>query len=321
MTILLTGAAGFIGSHVTEGLLQRGYTVIGLDNLDDQYDPALKRRNVRLFQDQPTYQFLRGDIRDQSVVEAILQQYDCDTVIHLAAQTGVRPSVQNPALYFDVNVTGTLSLLEAMRKTGVRRLVMASSSSVYGDSERVPFREDDRADRPLSPYAASKRSAELLTHTYHHLYGFDVACLRFFTVYGPRLRPNMAISQFTERILNRLPITLYGDGSTVREYTYIDDTVTGISNVLNTLHGFDILNIGGFEIVSLLKLVQLIEQATGEQALIDWQPMQPGDVRQTSADLNHAYAYAGYAPSVRIEEGIPRFVSWYKQAVAQLPLG
>ncbi|CCH53507.1 putative protein MJ1055 [Fibrisoma limi BUZ 3] len=321
MRILLTGAAGFIGSHLTEHLLQKEAFVIGLDNLDNQYDPALKRRNVRLFQHQPNYQFLRGDIRDQSVVEAVLQQYECDTVIHLAAQTGVRPSVIDPALYFDVNVTGTLSLLEAMRKTGVRRLVMASSSSVYGDSIRVPFREDDCADRPLSPYAASKRSAELLSHTYHHLYGFQVACLRFFTVYGPRQRPNMAISQFTERILNRLPITLYGDGSTVREYTYIDDTISGIVQVLNTSRGFDVLNIGGLETVSLLKLVQLIEQSTGEKALIDWQPMQPGDVIQTSADLNRAYDQIAYAPSVSIEEGIPRFVNWYRQSVVRQPFG
>ncbi|QIP16408.1 NAD-dependent epimerase/dehydratase family protein [Spirosoma aureum] len=315
MRILLTGAAGFIGSHLTEHLLTIGHTVIGLDNFDNQYDPGRKQINLRLFKEHTNFGFVQGDVRDQALLTDILRQYTCDTVVHLAARTGVRDSVREPALCIDVNVNGTLSLLEAMRKTNVRRLVMASSSSVYGNSSFVPFREDDEANRPLSPYAMSKRSAELLAHTYHHLHGFDVACLRFFTVYGPRQRPEMAISRFTEKMYGGQPITIYGDGSTSRNYTYIYDTVMGISQAINHLNGFDLLNIGGVASVNLRDLVSLIEQAVGKKAVIDWQPNQPGDVTLTSADLHRASNRIGYLPSIHIEEGINRFVRWYRQSV------
>ncbi|GAA4413526.1 GDP-mannose 4,6-dehydratase [Nibrella viscosa] len=311
MKILLTGGAGFIGSHLTKKLLEQGHAVISLDNLDTYYDPKIKRQNIRQFSAHPNYLFIEGDIRDRTLLDALFRLYGCDTVVHLAARAGVRPSVQNPSLYFDVNVNGTLSVLEAMRQAGLRRMVMASSSSVYGNA-RVPFTESDACDRPLSPYAASKRSAELLAHTYHHLHGFDISCLRFFTVYGPGQRPEMAISQFTERVLNGLPITLFGDGTTARDYTYIDDIIHGILNAIDHLNGYSVLNIGGSDPISLRDLVSFIEQATGEAALINWQPMQPGDVERTYADVSLARKRIDYSPSVRIEEGIQRFVDWYK---------
>lgn len=313
MTILITGVAGFIGSHLTEQLLLAGHVVIGLDNFDDQYDPGRKEVNVRLFTGNPRFRFIMGDVRDQTLLTDLLKRYPCDSVIHLAARAGVRASVREPGLCLDVNVNGTLSLLEAMRMTDVRRLVLASSSSVYGDSTAVPFREDDEAGRPLSPYAMSKRSAELLAHTYHHLYGFDVACLRFFTVYGPRQRPEMAISLFTEKMYDGQPITLFGDGSTARNYTYVRDTVAGIMRALYHLGGFDLLNIGGAASIGLRNLVELLEQAIGRKAIIDWQPAQPGDVTLTCADLRLARKRIGYQPSVSIEEGISQYIRWYEQ--------
>lgn len=311
--VLLTGAAGFIGSHLTEQLLAVGHHVVGLDNFDDQYDPVRKHLNIHSVKDHPHFQLVVGDIRDQDLVTDLLRQHHCDTVVHLAARTGVRTSVNEPRRCIDVNVNGTLSLLEAMRTTNVRRLVMASSSSVYGNSGRVPFREDQDADHPLSPYAMSKRSAELLAHTYHHLYGFDVACLRFFTVYGPRQRPEMAISRFTGQLFDDQPITLFGDGTTARSYTYIHDTIMGILRAISHLGGYDLLNIGGVASVGLRDLVSLLEQATGHKAIINWQPAQPGDVTLTCADPHHAASRIGYRPTVHMEEGINRYIRWYKQ--------
>lgn len=313
MKILITGVAGFIGSHLTQYLLAAGHSIVGIDNFDDQYDPVRKHQNVSLFSAHPAFRLVVGDIRDQSRLIDTLHYHHCDTVIHLAARTGVRTSVREPALCLDVNINGTLSVLEAMRLTRINRLIMASSSSVYGDSPHVPFREGDQTGRPLSPYAMSKRSAELLAHSYHHLYGFDVACLRFFTVYGPRQRPEMAISQFIEKIYMGQPITVYGDGSTARNYTYIDDTITGIALSLQHLAGFELLNIGGVSSVSLHQLIALIERTLGRKAIIDWQPAQPGDVVSTSADNRYAQLRIGYAPSVPIEEGISRVAQWCKQ--------
>lgn len=315
MTILLTGAAGFIGSHLTEQLLAAGSVVVGLDNFDDQYDPARKHANLRLFSDHPNFRFVPGDIRDRALLTDTLGRFACDTVVHLAARTGVRSSVLEPARCLDTNVTGTLSVLEAMRIANVRRLVMASSSSVYGNSTRLPFAEDDPVGQPLSPYAMSKRSAELLAHTYHHLYQFDVSCLRFFTVYGPRQRPDMAISLFTEKLYDGQPITLFGDGSTARNYTYVSDAVAGIIRALHHLSGFDVLNIGGMRSISLLELVRLIGQTMGRSAVIDWQPVQPGDVTSTEADLRRAHSRLGYAPSVDLDEGLNRFNNWYRQTI------
>ncbi|MGA0559086.1 NAD-dependent epimerase/dehydratase family protein [Larkinella sp. VNQ87] len=321
MTILLTGGAGFIGSNLGQQLLAEGHQVVCLDNLDTYYDPDIKWSNVQTSLSNPAYQFHQGDIRDTELVNTLFQTYGFEAVIHLAARAGVRPSVQDPALYYDVNVNGTLTLLQAMQRSGVQKMVYASSSSVYGDSPRVPFAENDTADKPLSPYAASKRAAELLCHTFHHLYGFDIFCLRFFTVYGPHQRPEMAISQFTDNILNGKPITVFGDGSTARDYTYVTDIVNGIIQSLNNLQGYEVLNIGGSDPISLAGLVQVIERAVGQTALIDRQPMQPGDVQQTYASIEKAAQLIGYQPAVRIEDGIQRFVDWYlaKQNTGLVP--
>ena len=311
--ILLTGGAGFIGSHLTMQLLARGYAVVVLDNMDSYYDVNLKRQHVGQYLSNPNYDFVEGDIRDRPLLHSLFALHSFDAVIHLAARAGVRPSVEDPALYFDVNVNGTLALLDAMRQAGTRQMVMASSSSVYGDTPTVPFSESAMCDRPLSPYAASKRAAELLAYTYHHLYGLDISCLRFFTVYGPRQRPEMAISQFTERIINGQFITLFGDGTTARDYTYIDDITAGIVATLERLSGYNILNLGGSSPITLRDMVHLIEQSVGQPAQIDWQPMQPGDVERTYADLTRARDLIGYAPTIKTQEGIRRFVEWYKE--------
>jgi UDP-glucuronate 4-epimerase len=313
MVIFLTGVAGFIGSHLAEQLLAVGHQVIGFDNLDEQYAPALKQQNLNLFIDHPRFHFVLGDIRDQALVTDTMRRYQCDRVVHLAARAGVRSSVKEPARSIDVNVNGTLAVLEAMRINNVGRLVMASSSSVYGNSPCVPFREDDEAGTPLSPYAMSKRSAELLAYTYHHLYKMDISCLRFFTVYGPRQRPEMAISHFTEQIFHCQPITLFGDGSTARNYTYIHDTVIGILRAIYFLKGYNVLNIGGPSSVSLRELVHGIEQCVGNRAIIQWQPAQPGDVDLTCADLSRAADLIGYRPTIHVGEGLHRYVAWYRQ--------
>ncbi|WP_128544381.1 NAD-dependent epimerase/dehydratase family protein [Larkinella soli] len=313
MNILLTGGAGFIGSTLAEQLLSAGHRVVCLDNLDPYYDPRLKRENLRQALAHPAFRFQEGDIRDRELLAALFSENAFDAVIHLAARAGVRPSVQDPALYYDVNVNGTLALLQAMQQAGVTKMVFASSSSVYGDSARIPFDETDPVDKPLSPYAASKRAAELLCHTFHHLYGFDIFCLRFFTVYGPRQRPEMAISHFTDQILHGRPINVFGDGSTARDYTYIDDIVSGIRKSLESLNGYEILNIGGSDPISLTGLIRVIEQTVGREALIHRLPMQPGDVQRTYATIDKARQITGYEPSVRIEEGIRRFVEWFQE--------
>ncbi|GAB3912698.1 GDP-mannose 4,6-dehydratase [Larkinella knui] len=312
MNILLTGGAGFIGSNLARQLLKEGHQIICLDNLDTYYNPDHKWRNVQQTLNNRDYHFHEGDIRDSELVDTLFRTYAFDAVVHLAARAGVRPSVQDPALYYDVNVNGTLTLLQAMQRSGVSKMVFASSSSVYGDSPQVPFVETDTADRPLSPYAASKRAAELLCHTFHHLYGFDIFCLRFFTVYGPNQRPEMAISQFTDSILNGQAITVFGDGSTSRDYTYVDDIVSGIIRSLENLRGYEVLNIGGSDPISLADLIQVIERALGETAIINRLPMQPGDVQQTYADITKAAQLLGYQPTVRVEDGIQQFVDWYR---------
>ncbi|RRB00975.1 SDR family NAD(P)-dependent oxidoreductase [Larkinella rosea] len=312
MNILLTGGAGFIGSNLAKQLLEEGHRVICLDNLDGYYDPDIKWRNVQQSLNELNYHFHEGDIRDAELIDMLFRLYSIDAVVHLAARAGVRPSVQDPALYYDVNVTGTLTVLQAMQRWNVKKMVFASSSSVYGDSPNVPFAETDTADRPLSPYAASKRAAELLCHTFHHLYGFDIFCLRFFTVYGPQQRPEMAISQFTDSILKGRPINVFGDGSTARDYTYVEDIVSGIIQSLDNLKGYEVLNIGGSDPISLANLIKLIEQSIGEQARINRLPMQAGDVQQTYADITKASQLIGYQPAIQIEEGVRRFVEWYR---------
>lgn len=286
---------------------------MSLDNFDETYDPKLKENNIRHALKNSDYSLIRGDIRDQDDLQKCFGAGPIDTVIHLAAKAGVRPSLLYPDLYYDVNVIGTLRLLEAMRKFNVKNLIFGSSSSVYGNNNKVPFAEIDPVDAPISPYAASKKAGELLAYTYHAIYGFDVFCLRFFTVYGPRQRPEMAIHQFVKKILNNDEIVLYGDGSSIRDYTYIDDIVSGVRKSIDSLKGYEIINLGESQTVSLSGLIAHIERITGKKAIIRSEPMQAGDVRQTYADISKARKMLGYAPGYSIADGLMKFVEWYKE--------
>ncbi len=308
--ILVTGGAGFIGSHVASALLARGDSVCVLDNFNDFYAPALKRENAARL---TRAQIVSGDIRDQALVARLFEQGSFDAVVHLAAMAGVRPSLEDPLHYADVNVRGTLILLEELRKRPATRFVFASSSSVYGSNERVPFREDDDIQHPVSPYAATKRAGELLAYTYHHLYGIPTSCLRFFTVYGPGQRPEMAIAKFTRAIMAKQPIPFFGDGSTRRDYTYIDDIVDGVVRALDRCAGYEIYNLGESATTTLSELVQGIAKALGEEPILDRQPLQPGDVMVTYADISKARAKLGYAPRTAVAEGLRRYVEWVRQ--------
>ncbi len=313
MNYLVTGGAGFIGSHVCERLLQEGNRVWALDDLNPFYDPALKRRNVAELQGcGNAFSFAQGDITDPAMVESVFRGAKFDQVIHLAARAGVRPSIEEPALYQRVNVEGTVHVLEAARRHGVRKLVMASSSSVYGVNAKVPFAESDPVFQAISPYAASKLATEALGHVYHHIYGLDIAMLRFFTVYGPRQRPDLAIQKFARLIAAGRPIPVYGDGSSRRDYTYIDDILQGVLACTRQEFGFEIFNLGESQTVSLEELIHLLEAAMGEQAQIDRLPARAGDVPITHADIGKARARLGYDPKVRIQDGIPRFVRWFR---------
>jgi UDP-glucuronate 4-epimerase len=305
MRILVTGGAGFIGSHVTEALLKRGEDVTVLDDFNDFYDPTLKRRNVAGFP-----KIIEGDIRGKLPAEKF------DAIIHLAARAGVRPSLALPRLYSDVNIAGTQNLLEFARETGVRKFVFASSSSVYGVNQKVPFSEDDPIFKPISPYAATKLAGEALCHVYHHLYGLDIVCLRFFTVYGPRQRPDLAIRKFTQAILAGQPIDIFGDGTTRRDYTHVDDILQGVLAALDRPFGYEVINLGESRTVALRELVSLIEKATGKTAKLNRLPMQPGDVPVTFADIAKAKRLLDYNPRVPIEAGIARFVEWYEHQTA-----
>lgn len=322
MHILVTGGAGFIGSHLCERLIASGHDLIVVDNFNDFYSPDLKRRNIAEVAKCAAaagrdFILCEGDIRDGDFVAALFDQERPESVIHLAALAGVRPSIQNPLCYEEVNVRGTMHLLEAARVAGVRPFIFASSSSVYGNNPKVPFAEDDRVDHPISPYAATKKAGELICHTYHHLYGMNVACLRFFTVYGPRQRPDLAIHKFTRLILEGKPIQLYGDGTTSRDYTYIDDIIDGVERALSwacaDVARYDIFNLGGSQPVELRRLVEIIEAEAGERALIERLPMQPGDVERTFADLTKSATVLGYQPKTSIEEGVRAFVRWYRK--------
>jgi UDP-glucuronate 4-epimerase len=309
--ILITGAAGFIGSHLTDRLVADGHAVTALDCFDDYYDPRLKRQNVARWGN--AVPLVEADIRDAAALRPVFQAGKFDVVLHLAARAGVRASLANPQLFAEVNVVGTQVLLELAREFGVRQFILASSSSVYGESPDVPFREDNRALLPVSPYAATKLAAEALAHVYHHLFQLDVVCLRFFTVYGPRQRPDLAIHKFTAAILAGRPIELYGDGGTQRDYTYVDDIVAGVRACVGRSFGYEIVNLGESRTVALRELVTLIEQAAGRPAQIRRLPPQPGDVPRTYADISKARRLIGYDPQVPIEEGIVRFVEWFKR--------
>jgi UDP-glucuronate 4-epimerase len=311
-SVLVTGGAGFIGSHVAEALLASGREVVVLDNFDDYYHPDVKRRNVRPLLGRPGFTLVEGDIRDAGLVEGLFGSHPFGVVVHLAARAGVRPSIEQPVLYADVNVTGTAVLLEACRKHGIGKFIFGSSSSVYGDSARTPFSEKDDVDRPVSPYAATKRAGELLCATYHHLYRLNVFALRLFTVYGPRQRPEMAIHKFTRLIDRGLPVPRFGDGSTRRDYTYIADVVNGIMRSVDRVQGFEILNLGGSHATRLDQLIALLERHLGQKAIIEEEPEQAGDVTATHADVEKARRLLGYEPKVSIEEGVARFIDWYR---------
>jgi len=313
MTILVTGAAGFIGSHVCEQLIKQGFTVIGIDNFDLFYSKQIKRLNLAQLSQSKQFQFHEADIRDNKALNEIFSSVDVEVVIHLAAKAGVRPSIESIAEYYDVNVNGTVSLLESMRVHNVKKMLFASSSSIYGNNQKVPFSETDRVDNPISPYASTKKSGELLCHVYCHLYNFDITCLRFFTVYGPRQRPDLAIHKFTRLIQEGTPIPFYGDGSTSRDYTYIGDIVDGVKCALDYLSGYKIYNLGESKVVTLQQLVNIIEQTLGKKAVLNQLPMQQGDVNRTNADISKAKEEIGYAPKYDIETGIKNFVEWYNK--------
>jgi len=308
---LVTGAAGFIGSHLSERLLSGGWRVVGLDSFDTFYDPAVKRRNLIRSIANPNFSLIEGDIRDVAAVNRAFAG-GIDVVVHLAARAGVRPSIEDPLLYQDVNVNGTCVMLEAARRHNVPRFIFASSSSVYGNNENVPFSEKDNVDNPISPYAASKKAGELLCHTFHHLYGVNITCLRFFTVYGARQRPDLAIHKFTRLIDSGKPIQMFGDGSMMRDHTYIDDILSGVLAAIERCNGFRIFNLGESEPVSLRDLIAAIENAVGKKALIEHLPTQPGDVERTFADISRARAELGYQPKTSLPAGLARFVEWYR---------
>lgn len=316
MKVLVTGAAGFIGSHLAARLVARGDQVVGVDNFDPFYSPADKRRNVAGLEETGRFRLVEADIRDLASPSALDDHAaGADAVVHLAARAGVRPSLADPLLYSQVNLDGTVAVLEAARRLGARRFVFGSSSSIYGSNTRIPFSEGDPVERPISPYAATKRGGELLCHTWHHLYGMSVVALRFFTVYGPRQRPDLAIHAFTRRMLEGRPVPLFGDGSSERDYTYVDDVVSGIEGALGYTAGrqaYEIVNLGGSRTTSLKRLVELIAGAVGVEPTIEWLPPQPGDVERTFADVSKARALLGYEPRTSIEEGIARFVEWFR---------
>jgi UDP-glucuronate 4-epimerase len=313
MRILVTGGAGFIGSHLVEKLLSLGHDVAILDDFNDFYDPQIKRQNIAAVAKDVAIHHL--DLRDSGAVRNLFHREKFEAIAHLAARAGVRPSIQNPQLYYDTNVDGTLHLLDAARVIGVERFIFASSSSVYGNSKTVPFSEDRQLIQTLSPYGATKIAGESLCSTYSHLYGMRVVALRYFTVYGPRQRPDLAIHQFTRRIRAGKPIDQFGDGTTRRDYTYIDDIIQGTMAALN-YDGpmFDIFNLGENETIQLRDLIAGIENALGEKAKINRLPEQPGDMPVTYADISKARKLLGYNPSTRLSDGLPRFIEWFLQS-------
>ena len=316
MNVLVTGGAGFIGSHLSARRLARGDRVVVLDDFNDFYDPGLKRENVAPYLSHPNFRLVEGDIRDRALVFRTFAEERFDAVLHLAARAGVRPSLREPVLYEEVNCVATLHLLEAAVAHGRPLFLFASSSSVYGINSKLPFSEDDPIDRPISPYATTKRAGELHVFTAHHLHGLRAFCLRFFTVYGPRQRPEMAIARFIRSIEEGVPIPFYGDGSSRRDYTYIDDIADGVEAALERApsgSSFEIVNLGGARPVTLSELVAAIESATGRKATLDRQPLQPGDVPVTYASVEKAERLLGFRARVPLAEGLQHSVEWFRQ--------
>jgi UDP-glucuronate 4-epimerase len=314
-TIVVTGAAGFIGSHLAERLLERGDRVIGIDNFDPFYSRAQKEKNLAAARQHPAYRFFEADCTDPAQVMRALES-PADAIVHLAAKAGVRPSIADPLGYTRANIVATQVMLEAARARNISRFVFGSSSSVYGNNEKVPFSEDDSVERPISPYAATKRACEIIAHSYHHLYGMGILSLRFFTVYGPRQRPDLAIRKFAEMMLRGEAIPFYGDGTSERDYTWIDDILQGVIAAIdrsrNVPGEFEIINLGESRTTSLERLVTLIAESIGTEPVLQRLPMQPGDVNRTFADISRARNLLGYQPGTPVEQGIPRFIEWLR---------
>ncbi len=309
--ILVTGVAGFIGSHLAEALLQRGYLVFGMDNFDPFYPEKIKRKNLEKSLNHSSFKFYQESILDPIALKKIFKENGITHVVHLAAKAGVRPSIAEPLAYQKYNIEGTNNILETMRNFDVNKLIFASSSSVYGNNKKIPFSETDNVDNPISPYAATKKAGELICHTYHHLFGMNIYSLRFFTVYGPRQRPEMAIHKFTRAIDRNEPIEVYGFGEPKRDYTYIDDIVQGVLQAIDRVKGFEIINLGESQTVLTNDLLSEIENLLGKKAIRKDLPMQPGDVIQTFAKIEKAKKLLDYRPMTTISEGLKKFIDWY----------
>ena len=318
-SILITGGAGFIGSHLVDRLLaEGGWRITVVDDFNDFYDPAIKRENVRGRLGNPDFKLVEADIRNFEALSCAFDGTGFDCIVHLAARAGVRPSLKAPRLYVETNINGTLNLLELARAHGVKQFVFGSSSSVYGMNSKVPFSEDDPIFNPISPYAATKAAGELICHSYAHLYDMRIVCLRFFTVYGARQRPDLAIHKFAKLITAGKPIPVFGDGTTRRDYTYVDDIIGGVRAAIDYKQSnYEIINLGESQTVELSELISLLEKALDQHAEIDRQPQQPGDVPQTFADVSKAQRLLGYKPQTRIEEGIGKFVEWFRENSSQ----
>jgi len=313
MVILVTGGAGFIGSHLSGRLLRKGHRVVCLDNFDDFYNPEIKRRNIQEAIGEAKFELIEGDIRDPQLIARVFRGQTADVVVHLAARAGVRPSIEYPKLYEEVNVQGTINLLDACREFGIKSFVFASSSSVYGENSKVPFSEEDRVETPISPYGATKRAGELFCYSYHRLFDINITCLRYFTVYGPRQRPEMAIHKFTRLIEGSERVPMYGNGQSMRDYTYIDDIIDGTLGAIARNKGYEIYNLGESRTIRLIDLIRMLEEALGKRAIIEELSEQRGDMPITYANIKKARKKLDYAPRVSMEEGIGRFVEWYRQ--------
>ncbi|MFO8144759.1 MAG: GDP-mannose 4,6-dehydratase [Candidatus Syntrophosphaera sp.] len=314
-TVLVTGGAGFIGSHLCEALLEKDYKVICLDNFCDFYSPRIKRENIGDCLGKPGFELVEADIRDTEALERVFKAHKPELVIHLAALAGVRPSLADPELYAQVNILGTLNILQICARHSAKRFIFGSSSSVYGNNPQIPFFESDPVDNPISPYAATKKSAELLCHTWHHLHGLSILCLRFFTVYGPRQRPDLAIRKFLELMSRGEPLPVYGDGSSSRDYTYITDIIDGILGAIGYIrkhHGYEVINLGNDRGIRLDEMIATLEKASGLTARIERLPVQSGDVTRTRADITKARAMLGYSPDTSFGEGVAKFWRWWQ---------
>lgn len=313
-TVLVTGAAGFIGSHTAEKLLEKGYDVIGIDNFDGLlYDPKIKERNIEILKKNKGFIFYKLDFADKESLSKVFLSHRFDYVVHLGARAGVLPSLKYPQLYIDSNITGTVNILELCKDHGIKKIAFASSSSVYGSNTKLPFSEGDRTDHPISPYAATKKAGEAICHSYSHLFGMDISCLRFFTVYGERGRPDMVIYKFVKNVFEGKQIVVYGDGTTKRDYTYIADIVKGIISAMENNKGYNCYNLGNSDTVEMDRLLDLIEKYTGKKAVIKREALPKGDVPATFADIAKARTMLGFDPKTKIEQGLKIFVDWYKQ--------